>query len=89
LLPLLFVNHAVGAAWVEAAVDRLDEYLKYAEECRAIAAGARSPETKANFERMAATWEVLARQCAVSAQSAHATDASEPGTKANGDGEEE
>jgi hypothetical protein len=39
-----------------------DEYLRNARECRTVAEQADTPERKANFLRMAETWEHLARQ---------------------------
>jgi len=37
-----------------------DEYLRNARECRAIGGNITSPETKADFLRMAGIWERLA-----------------------------
>jgi hypothetical protein len=51
-------------------MDQPNEYLRNARECRAIAEKITSPETRADFLRMAGIWERLAE----ANQSNHAND---------------
>ena len=39
----------------------IEEYLRHANECRALASRARTPEERETILKMAATWEDLAR----------------------------
>jgi hypothetical protein len=43
-------------------MDRVDEYIRQAQECREAAGAATTQSIKAHFLKMADTWEVLARQ---------------------------
>jgi hypothetical protein len=40
----------------------VEEYLRHAEECDALAKTAISPEQRAQIEAMATTWRMLAEQ---------------------------
>jgi hypothetical protein len=43
-------------------VDKIAQYRKYADECRGLAATAKSPEYKKQLLEMAAAWDTVARQ---------------------------
>jgi hypothetical protein len=45
-----------------AVVDKIAQYRKYADECRSLAATAKSPEHKKQLLEMAAAWDTVARQ---------------------------
>ena len=47
---------------LEAAMGKVDEYLRNARECRAVSKLSTPPENKADFLKMAEMWERLAKE---------------------------
>jgi len=48
-----------SSGW-ETAVRRVDEYRKFADDCRQLALRLRKPEHRHQLEQMATAWEMLA-----------------------------
>jgi hypothetical protein len=46
----------------EAVMDEVEQYSKYADECRGLAAAAKTSEHKTQLLEMATAWETVARQ---------------------------
>jgi hypothetical protein len=51
-----------GGSESEAVMDDIAQYSKYADECRGLAAAAKTSEHKTQLLEMAAAWETVARQ---------------------------
>ena len=59
--PKLAVGHKGISKAFRCALKKASDYKEHAKECRALARTAVSPEHKAMLEKMAQTWESLAR----------------------------
>jgi hypothetical protein len=51
-----------GGSESEAVMDEIAQYSKYADECRGLAAAAKTSKHKTQLLKMATAWEGVARQ---------------------------